>query len=162
MEIVSLLKNDGKVARVQLDDGSIIDNVVILYPYGLFANIIIDDNSLGLLFCQNTRDYCYVIPYNIAKQPVLTSGSVAIGDFENNKLIKIVNGNVVINTNVIIEGTFSANGAVNLGNNLVISGTLTTAGTVDLQGATTIQGKVFATHTHSGVQTGSSITGGVV
>ena len=162
MEIVSLLKNDGKVARVQLDDGSIIDNVVILYPYGLFANIIIDDNSLGLLFCQNTRDYCYVIPYNIAKQPVLTSGSVAIGDFENNKLIKIVNGNVVINTNVIIEGTFSADGAVNLGNNLVISGTLTTAGTVDLQGATTIQGKVFATHTHSGVQTGSSITGGVV
>ena len=162
MEIVSLLKNDGKVARVQLDDGSIIDNVVILYPYGLFANIIIDDNSLGLLFCQNTRDYCYVIPYNIAKQPVLTSGSVAIGDFVNNKLIKIINGNVVINTNVIIEGTFSADGAVNLGNNLVISGTLTTVGTVDLQGTTTIQGKVFTTHTHSGVQTGSSITGGVV
>ena len=156
MEIVSLLKNDGKVARVQLDDGSIIDNVVILYPYGLFANIIIDDNSLGLLFCQNTRDYCYVIPYNIAKQPVLTSGSVAIGDFENNKLIKIVNGDVVINTNVIIEGTFSVNGAVNLGNNL------TTAGTANLQGTTTIQGKVFTTHTHSGVQTGSSITGGVV
>ena len=156
MEIVSLLKNDGKVARVQLDDGSIIDNVVILYPYGLFANIIIDDNSLGLLFCQNTRDYCYVIPYNIAKQPVLTSGSVAIGDFENNKLIKIVNGDVVINTNVIIEGTFSVNGAVNLGNNL------TTAGTANLQGTTTIQGKVFTTHTHSGVQTGSSTTGGVV
>ena len=156
MEIVSLLKNDGKLARVQLDDGSIIDNVVILYPYGLFANIIIDNNSLGLLFCQNTRDYCYVIPYNIAKQPVLTSGSVAIGDFENNKLIKIVNGDVVINTNVIIEGTFSVNGAVNLGNNL------TTAGTANLQGTTTIQGKVFTTHTHSGVQTGSSITGGVV
>jgi hypothetical protein len=156
MEIVSLLKNDGKLARVQLDDGSIIDNVVILYPYGLFANIIIDNNSLGLLFCQNTRDYCYVIPYNIAKQPVLTSGSVAIGDFENNKLIKIVNGDVVINTNVIIEGTFSVNGAVNLGNNL------TTAGTANLQGTTTIQGKVFTTHTHSGVQTGSSTTGGVV
>ena len=156
MEIVSLLKNDGKLARVQLDDGSIIDNVVILYPYGLFANIIIDNNSLGLLFCQNTRDYCYVIPYNIAKQPVLTSGSVAIGDFENNKLIKIVNGDVVINTNVIIEGTFSVNGAVNLGNNL------TTAGTANLQGTTTIQGKVFTTHTHSGVQSGSSITGGVV
>jgi len=162
MEIVSLIKNDGKVARVQLDDGSIIDNVVILYPYGLFANIIIDDNSLGLLFCQNTRDYSYVIPYNIAKQPVLTSGSVAIGDFENNKLIKIVNGNVVINTNVMIEGTLSVDGAVNLGNNLMISGTLTTAGTVDLQGTTTIQGKVFTTHIHSGVQSGSSITGGVV
>ena len=162
MEIVSLLKNNGKVARVQLDDGSIIDNVVILYPYGLFANIKIDDNSLGLLFCQNTRDYCYVIPYNIAKQPTLTSGSVAIGDFENDKIIKIVNGNVVINTNVIIEGSLSANGAVNLGNNLVIAGTLTTVGTVNLQGTTTIQGKVFTTHTHSGVQSGSSITGGVV
>ncbi len=64
MEIVSLLKNDGKLARVQLDDGSIIDNVVILYPYGLFANIIIDNHipapanavaltgsSLGSLSC---------------------------------------------------------------------------------------------------------------
>lgn len=139
MKIVSILSNNNNLARVQLDDGSIIDGAVILYPFGLFSNIAINDNSMGLLLEDGSNDYCYVMPFNILAQPTLASGEIAVGDFLNNKTIKFLqNGTVQINGNVVINGTIEVTGQANL------------------------QGKDFITHTHSGVQTGSSATGVVV
>jgi len=175
MQIVSILSNNSKLARVQLEDSSIIDGVVILYPFGLFSNIAINDNSMGLLLEDGSNDYSYVMPFNISAQPTLASGEVAVGDFVNNKTIKFLqNGTIQINGDVVINGTIQTTGRATLGENIVIAGTLKAIGSTELTGDTLItgklevvgqaklQGKDFITHTHSGVQTGSSATGGVV
>lgn len=151
MQIVSILSNNGKLARVQLEDSSIIDGVVILYPFGLFSNIAINDNSMGLLLEDGSNDYSYVMPFNISAQPTLASGEVAVGDFVNNKTIKFLqNGTIQINGDVVINGTIQATG------DTLINGKL------EVVGQAKLQGKDFITHIHSGVQTGSSATGGVV
>lgn len=126
MQIVSILSVDNNKARVQLDDQSIIDEVVIIYPAGFFANLAIDDNSLGLFFQDGSKDYSYVMPINIAKQPTLTTNQIAIGN------------------NIIIQD-----------DKMQINAKL------DVSGETKIQNKPFLTHTHSGVQSGGSNTGGV-
>ena len=46
-------------------------------------------------------------------------------------------------------------------NGLHITGSITMSSTLDVTGATSIQGTDFKTHTHSGVQSGGSNTGGV-
>ena len=103
MQIVSILNNNSKLARVQLEDGSIIDGVVILYPFGLFSNIAINDNSMGLLLEDGSNDYSYVMPFSISAQPTLASGEIAVGDFVNNKTIKFLqNGTIQINGDVVI------------------------------------------------------------
>jgi hypothetical protein len=173
MQIVSILNNNGQQARVQLDDGSIIDGVVILYPFGLFSNIAISDNSMGLLLKDGASDYPYVMPFNISAQPTLASSEVAIGNFEKN--IKFLqNGKIEINGDVIINGSIQTTGRANLGENIIIAGTLKAIGASELTGDTLIngklevvgqaklQGKDFITHIHSGVQTGSSNSGSVV
>lgn len=126
MQIVSIISVSNNKARVQLDDQSIIDGVVIIYPAGFFANLAIDDNSLGLFFQDGSKDYAYVMPINIAKQPTLTTNQIAIGN------------------NIIIQD-----------DKMQINAKL------DVSGETKIQNKPFLTHTHSGVQSGGSNTGGV-
>lgn len=132
MQIVSILSVDNNKARVQLDDNSIIDGVVIVYPAGFFANLAIDDNSLGLFFQDGSKDYAYVMPINIAKQPLLLPNQIAIGD------------------NILIES-----------NKMQIDIDLDINAKLDVSGDTTIQTKPFLTHSHSGVQSGGSNTGGV-
>jgi len=130
---------------------------------------------MGLLLEDGSNDYSYVMPFNISAQSTLASGEVAVGDFVNNKTIKFLqNGTIQINGDVVINGTIQATGRATLGENIVIAGTLKAVGSTELTGDTLItgklevvgqaklQGKDFITHTHSGVQTGSSATGGVV
>lgn len=149
MQIVSILSNNSKLARVQLDDGSIIDGVVILYPFGLFSNIAISDNSMGLLLEDGSNDYSYVMPFDISAQPTLASGEVAVGNFEKN--IKFLqNGKIEINGDVIING------------NITTTGDTIIAGKLEVVGQAKLQGKDFIAHIHSGVQTGSSNSGSVV
>lgn len=149
MQIVSILNNNGQQARVQLDDGSIIDGVVILYPFGLFSNIAISDNSMGLLLKDGASDYPYLMPFNISAQPTLASSEVAVGNFEKN--IKFLqNGKIEINGDVVING------------NITTTGDTLINGKLEVVGQAKLQGKDFIAHTHSGVQTGSSATGGVV
>jgi hypothetical protein len=88
MQIVSILSINNNLARVELDDGSIIDGAKIIYPAGFFANIEIDDNSLGMLFKDGNNDYAFVLPINIVSQPLLAINEVALGNFKQNKTIK--------------------------------------------------------------------------
>ena len=132
MQIVSILSAYLNKARVQLDDSSIIDGVVIIYPAGFFANLAIDDNSLGLFFQDGSKDYGYVMPINIAKQPLLLPNQIAIGD------------------NILIKS-----------NKIEIDIDLDISAKLDVSGNTTIQARPFLTHSHSGVQSGGSNTGGV-
>lgn len=133
MQIASILSVSNNKARVQLDDQSVIDDVVIIYPAGFFANLAIDDNSLGLFFQDGSKDYSYIMPINIAKQPILTINQIAIG---NN--IVIQDDKMQVNIDLDINAK------------------------LDVAGETTIQNRQFLTHTHSGVQSGGSNSGGVV
>jgi len=149
MQIVSILAIENNLARVQLDDGSIIDGAKIIYPAGFFANIEIDDNSLGMLFKDGNNDYAFVLPINIASQPALAINEVAIGNFKQNKTIKIAN-NISLNADSTINGKSTLNG-----DTIVL-------GKFETTGETKLQGKLFLSHIHSGVKNGADNSGAVV
>jgi hypothetical protein len=137
MQIVGILAIENNLARVELDDGSIIDGAKIIYPAGFFANIEIDGNSLGMLFKDGNNDYAFVLPINIVSQPLLAINEVALGNFKQNKTIKIAS-DITLNADTKIAAKF------------------------ETTNETKLQGKLFLTHTHSGVQSGGSNTGSVV
>ena len=134
MQIVSILAIENNKARVQLDNGAIIDEVIVFYPAGFFANIIINENSLGMLFIDSCQDNSYVMPINIINQPIISAGNVAINDFFN---FNSDSNSLSIKADVKIEGKLQASGECKF------------------------QNKQFLQHTHSGVQSGSSNTGSV-
>lgn len=136
MKIVSINKIVSNQATIELDDNSIINNVNIIYPFGLFGNIEINEGSLGLLFSDGSLDHCYVMPFNISIQPQLSSGQVRVGN--KTSYITFENG----------KATFS--------------GDLLVKGKLESEGETTLEGKKFLLHQHSGVQSGGSNSGGVV
>jgi len=136
MKIVSINKIVNNKATIQLDDNSTINNVNIIYPFGLFGNIEINDNSLGLLFSDGSLDYCYVMPFNISIQPQLSSGQVRVGN--ETSYITFENGKAIFNGDLLVKGKLES------------------------EGETTLEGKKFLLHQHSGVQSGGSNSGGVV
>lgn len=133
-EIVSILAIENNKARVQLENGAIIDGSKIIMPFAFFANMPIDENSLGLLFKDGSLDNSYVMPVNIITQPIIASGDVAIKDFFN---FNSDSNSLSINADVQIQGKLQASGECKF------------------------QNKPFLQHTHSGVQSGSSNTGAV-
>jgi hypothetical protein len=97
-EICSIEKCDGKVADVTGANKSLFTNVKLLTQYGYASNILINDNSMGLLmFLNGDRSNPRVIPFNQEVQPDLESSEVAIGNFnQGGKLIFKANGDIEI------------------------------------------------------------------
>lgn len=151
IELANILKisPNGKV-KIKKNSGEIQEGQ-IFFPYGFFGSIKITNNSLAMVFyVDGNNDYPLICPINIIKQPSYNEGDIQIGGFDNETKITITSDTITIKAqNNIIDG------------DLKITGNIIIEGTSNLQGQATIQGKQFLTHTHSGVQSGSSNTGSV-
>jgi phage gp45-like len=98
----------GSKAQVTTLQDEVIDDVLLLYPYGFASNIQNDDNSSVLLFSSMGSDTnIFGIPYNPPLQPVLESQETAIGNFKGtNKITFKANGDIeIIAENVDITAT---------------------------------------------------------
>lgn len=88
----------GKIAKVKTYDGQIIDNVVMLFPYGESSNPPIDGNSLiFLLYSLTSRSNLFGIPYNVPLQSALEPTEKQVGNFSvGNKVTFKANGDLEI------------------------------------------------------------------
>ena len=104
-------KCDGKVADVTGANNSLFTNVKLLMPYGYASNILINNNSLGLLlFLHGDRSNPAVIPINQVVQPDLESSEVAVGNFnQGGKLVFKANGDIEITGTKDLLATTLAN-----------------------------------------------------
>jgi len=96
----------GERAKVKTFQGEILDNVLLLHPYGESSNPIIDATSNILLFFSlGSKTNAFGIPYNPLLQPNLESGEKVTGDLAvGNKITFKANGDVeVVATNDLIE-----------------------------------------------------------
>jgi phage baseplate assembly protein V len=84
-------------------------------------------------------------------------GSTIIID--NNGNVDITAPNTVITGNAKITGILDVEGAVTLENTLHVEGAITADSTIESTGDGTIEGVNIKTHTHTGVSTGSGVTG---
>lgn len=106
-----ITKCDGKVADVTGANNSLFTNVKLMMPYGYASNILINDNSLGvLLFLHGDRSNPLVIPINQEVQPDLESSEVAVGNFnQGGKLTFKANGDIEITGTKDLLATTLAN-----------------------------------------------------
>jgi len=110
----------GLRAKVETFQGEILDNVLLLHPYGSSSNPILNDSSLILLFFSlGSKTNAFGIPYNALLQPDLEAGEKTVGNLSvGNKITFKANGDIeVIATNDMIETvvnkTLTASGDVN-------------------------------------------------
>lgn len=155
--LVRMIDN-GNRAQVQVKTGKIIDDVLMLYPYGFFSNMQnnVSTGSLILLILPSgSSNNAFGFPYNPTLQPTdVQSNEVAIGNFKNNtnKITFKNNGDIEVecSSNVTIEGAqinlADANSLV-LNQNASLSVTIpsgSSAGTYPVTINSSGQSKVFA------------------
>ena len=89
----------GLRCKVKTFENEILDNVLILQPYGDASNIEADETSLVLLFYpQGSKTSAFAIPYNPPLQPSLEITEKAIGNFKiGNQIVFKSNGDIVVN-----------------------------------------------------------------
>ena len=111
----------GKFAKVETVQREVLNNVVLLHPYGESSNIQIDQSSQILLFFSlGSKSNCYGVPFNALLQPSLEAGEKAVGNFKvGNKITFKANGDIeVLTTNDVIETlvnkTINASGSVTI------------------------------------------------
>ncbi len=94
-------KKDGALkAQIQIDQEDPIEDVLMIFPYGIASNPQNSiDGALVLLFMNRALNFA--IPYNPLLEPLLGSGEVAVGDFNvGNKATFKSNGDIEIETSV--------------------------------------------------------------
>lgn len=113
----------GKRAQIKSMTGEIIDDVLMLYPYGFTSNMQTEEEEgsmVLLLKVMGSKTNIFGIPYNPILQPSLEETEVALGNFKKgNKITFKANGDVEVITeqNVNIncaEINQTATGAVNI------------------------------------------------
>ena len=92
--------DNGIRAKVETFEGEILDDVLMLYPYGTASNIQGDDSSLVLLFKSlGSKTNIFGIPYNVPLQPSLEPSEAAFGNFKKgNKITFKANGDIEVLT----------------------------------------------------------------
>lgn len=115
----------GQRAKVKISQGEILDNVLLLHPYGESNNMQSDESSQVLiLFANNSKTNAFGIPYNVLLQPTLMLTEKAVGNFKiGNKMTFKEDGenDVVGNTNFANE--IDATGKINTAANYEVAGT---------------------------------------
>ncbi len=100
----------GMRGQVEIITGEIIDNVLLMYPYGFASNMETETNagSMVLLFKpMGSSTNIFGVPYNPLLQPKLAPTEAAHGNFKKgNKVTWKANGDVVIDC----ESTVTING----------------------------------------------------
>ena len=88
----------GQRAKVKISQGEILDNVLLLHPYGESNNMQSDESSQVLiLFANNSKTNAFGIPYNVLLQPTLMLTEKAVGNFKiGNKITFKANGDIEI------------------------------------------------------------------
>jgi phage gp45-like len=105
---INKTNDGGKTAQVTTVQDEVIDDVILLYPYGFASNIESDDNSMILLLNSMGSDTnIFGIPYNPPLQPALERREAATGNFKGiNKITYKANGDIeIIAENVDITAT---------------------------------------------------------
>lgn len=115
----------GQRAKIRISQGEILDNVLLLHPYGESNNIQNDESSQVLvLFANGSKTNPFGIPYNVLLQPLLEPTEKAVGNFKiGNKITFKEDGenDVIGNTNFTNE--VDAVGKVNTSANYEVAGT---------------------------------------
>lgn len=94
----------GLRAKVKTFQDEILDDVLLLHPYGETSNPAITTSSLVLLFFSlGSKTASFGIPYNPPLQPTLESGEKAVGNFSvGSKITFKANGDIeVISSNLV-------------------------------------------------------------
>jgi hypothetical protein len=102
--------NDGLEAKVETLQGEVLNNVLLLHPYGSSSNPNIDNSSLILLFFSlGSKTNAFGIPYNPPLQSTLESGEKEVGNLSvGNKITFKANGDIeVLATNDLIENAIN-------------------------------------------------------
>jgi hypothetical protein len=141
-------------------------DIETIFPYGMSANMPKD--SIVLLFnVQAQEENRAGIGYRHDLRPKnLKEGEVVFGNFlkgttiffDADGNIKIV-GDVELTGNLDITGDMTLTGDMDVTGDVAITGAHDVTGNATVSGTLTIGGTNFATHTHSGVTSGSSNTG---
>lgn len=123
----------GKKAKVQTFQGDVLDNVLLLHPYGESSNPSIDDYSLILLFFSlGSKSAAFGIPYNLPLQPTLESGEKVIGNLSiGNKITFKADNSIEVIAEILsvtattstTSGTFDATGSINTADFFKVDGT---------------------------------------
>jgi phage gp45-like len=113
----------GAKAQVTTLQDEVIDDVLLLYPYGFTSNIQNDANSSVLLLSSLGSDTnIFGIPYNVPLQPSLESQEAAVGNFKGtNKITFKANGDIeviaedvdITATQLLLSGLADITGDVN-------------------------------------------------
>ena len=175
---------------VQVEFNDKVRTVEVIMPYGLAARIPADAMGHKLIINGNEDDQAAIFNTPTKRFKLDKEGEVAIGNplsgsvvyFRENGDIEIIGKNaatmtvdadmnltvasgLTIDADVTINGTVDVSGDVSLSSALSVSG-VSTLGVTNTGAATattlSIGGQSFTTHKHSGVQSGTSNTGGVV
>lgn len=134
---INSTKEGGRRAQVTTLQGEVLDDVLLLYPYGTMSNIQNDDSSLVLLFASmGSKTNMFGVPYNVLLQPALESGEFATGNFKvGNKATFKANGDIdiegVANVNVTLTDTFNISNDLNVTNDTDIGGDLDVTGEIN-------------------------------
>ena len=96
--IIQEVLEGGLRAKVKTFQDEILDDVLLLHPYGESSNPIIDTSSLVLLFfALGSKTASFGIPYNPLLQPTLESGEKVVGNFPiGNKITFKANGDIEV------------------------------------------------------------------
>lgn len=167
-KIVSINNQFGVLrASVAILSDEVPEDVILVSSYGQNGNPPIA-GATCLIFSPFGQETKFGIAFNANITPVIKTGEAIIYNNKGSTVylkggsIEIKSGSTIINlkkdNNVEITAP-----QVTINGNLSVSGTLGVAGDSTLSGiGTNIAGKVFLTHTHSGVTIGPDISGPVV
>lgn len=131
-------------------------NGVIVFPYGMHANVPADIAAI-MMALQGNPENRYAIPFNTDKRPKLAAGEVAFfHPLLPDMLIKLqANGKMLVKSGVSID--VDAPGATFAGN-VTIAGALQVAGDFNTDGTATLGGSGGAAI----ARTGDAVAGGVI
>lgn len=115
----------GQRAKVEICQGEILNNVLLLYPYGEASNIQSDESSeVLILFANNSKTNAFGIPYNVLLQPSLMVTEKTIGNFKiGNKITFKEDGENDVVGNVNFANEINSTGKVNTAANYEVAGT---------------------------------------
>lgn len=103
---INEVKEGGRLAKVTTSENEILNDVLLLHPYGESSNMEVDESSLVLLFFSlGSKTNAFGIPYNVLLQPSLEPQEKVVGNLKaGNKITFKANGDVeVVATNDLIE-----------------------------------------------------------
>lgn len=95
---VNEITQGGRFAKVITFENEVIDNVLMIHPYGESNFMQSDGSSLVILFLiMGSKDNVVGIPYNVLLEPILEETEKSVGNYKvGNKVVFTKDGNIEI------------------------------------------------------------------